>query len=580
MTEFLNHYGGMWLGHFTPAVLQNTVFLAMLLALLYRLRRRSASLRYTVGLVGLVKLALPPFLSLQAVLPAPEKIGNIPAAISAIPFIGRTITADAAAASKALSLNAAGLAFALWGAGAIFFIVFSLISTARLFFALRGARPVGGSVGFRSACEHGVRIMETEKIAIPLTFGLFPKKIFVPPAWHLWSPECRRMVVHHELAHIRRRDGIIRLFQILIQALYLFHPLVWILNRFLGRLREMACDDETGGAEGCSGLAFSRYLVEIAETTVHRSVSVIPASALMWHRSELFDRVRYQMTGGGVKTMSVKKTVIAVAALVLMALPFSWYYGEARPGAGSGAAVEAAGDEQLPKPLPKPPAPPAPAKPVSPAPANPAPPSGPALPAEAAAPAPPAPPGPGKMKTIEVSLYDGRNVRVEGEDAAFEDLRRLLGERAGDDREKAVVKIVCNPGVVMRDVYDLQAVLRRLDLMKVSYVTEDGKTMPHMLPPGDVEEHLKELDPGDIAVIKMNAGGLIGPEGITRGLDELEGLLRRRVEDNPRLVVRLLSAPDATFASFLDVMERIQEAGAKRLLIEVPEADREAHEAQ
>ena len=567
MTEFLNHYGGLWLGHFTPAVLQNTVFLGMLLALLYRLRRRSASLRYAVGLVGLVKLALPPFLSLQAVLPAPEKIGNIPAAISAIPFIGRTVAVDAASASKAVSLNAAGMVFALWGAGAAFFIVFSLIATARLYFALRGARPAGDSVGVRSAYEHGVRIMETERIAIPLTFGLFPKKIFVPPAWHLWSPECRRMVVRHELAHIRRRDGVVRLFQIFIQALYLFHPLVWVLNRFLGRMREMACDDETGGVEGCSGLAFSRYLVEIAETTVHRPVSVIPASALMWHRSELFDRVRYQMTGGGVKTMSAKKTMIAVAALVLMALPFSWYYGEARTGPGADAAplvADAAGDE----PLPKPPAPPAPAGPVK------------QVPPAQAEPAPPAPAEPGKMKTIKVSLYDGRNARVEDEFTEFEDLRRLLGERAGGDRENAVVRIVCNPGVVMRDVYDLQTVLRRLDLMKVSCVTEDGRAMPHMLPPFDVEERLGELDPGDIAVVMVNADGMIGSEGAARSLDELEGVLRRRIEDNPVLVVRLLSDPDATFASFLDVMERIQAAGAKRLLIEVPEAAPEVHEAQ
>ena len=62
MIDLLNTWGSTWFGYFGPAVLQNTLFLGLILLALHVLRNARASLRYTLCLIGFVKLLLPPFL--------------------------------------------------------------------------------------------------------------------------------------------------------------------------------------------------------------------------------------------------------------------------------------------------------------------------------------------------------------------------------------------------------------------------------------------------------------------------------------------------------------------------------------
>ena len=71
-----------------------------------------------------------------------------------------------------------------------------------------------------------IQVYKNDFIGMPLTMGLFSKKIFVPVHWDHWSPEWQKMVLNHELAHIQRRDSLMKLFQIIAQALYFFHPLI------------------------------------------------------------------------------------------------------------------------------------------------------------------------------------------------------------------------------------------------------------------------------------------------------------------------------------------------------------------
>ncbi len=48
----------------------------------------------------------------------------------------------------------------------------------------------------------------------------------------------------HELTHVRRRDGFVGLLQVISQAIWWFHPLVWFANRKLSYERERCCDEE------------------------------------------------------------------------------------------------------------------------------------------------------------------------------------------------------------------------------------------------------------------------------------------------------------------------------------------------
>jgi TonB family protein len=51
-------------------------------------------------------------------------------------------------------------------------------------------------------------------------------------------------VLLHEVAHVRRRDNLVSLFQSWLGCVFWFHPVIWLINRQLLQEREHACDEE------------------------------------------------------------------------------------------------------------------------------------------------------------------------------------------------------------------------------------------------------------------------------------------------------------------------------------------------
>ncbi len=51
-------------------------------------------------------------------------------------------------------------------------------------------------------------------------------------------------ILLHELAHVRRHDNLVSLFQSWLGCVFWFHPVIWIIDRQLLEERECACDEE------------------------------------------------------------------------------------------------------------------------------------------------------------------------------------------------------------------------------------------------------------------------------------------------------------------------------------------------
>ncbi|HEY3964945.1 MAG TPA: M56 family metallopeptidase [Planctomycetaceae bacterium] len=88
-----------------------------------------------------------------------------------------------------------------------------------------------------------VDVRESAESIIPLTWGVMRPVILLPAEARNWPVSLRRLVLLHELAHIRRHDVVCQLAGRLAAACYWFHPLAWYA---LHRLRvecEYACDD-------------------------------------------------------------------------------------------------------------------------------------------------------------------------------------------------------------------------------------------------------------------------------------------------------------------------------------------------
>ena len=76
-----------------------------------------------------------------------------------------------------------------------------------------------------------------------MTFGFVRSYVVLPADALGWTDEQLRVVVLHELAHVKRHDVSWQMVARATCALYWFHPLVWWALRRMRVDREYACDD-------------------------------------------------------------------------------------------------------------------------------------------------------------------------------------------------------------------------------------------------------------------------------------------------------------------------------------------------
>ena len=74
-------------------------------------------------------------------------------------------------------------------------------------------------------------------------------------------------VIAHELAHIRRLDCFVNLFQIGVETLLFYHPAFWFVSASIRTERELCCDDIAVAATG-NTLTYARALALVEETRV------------------------------------------------------------------------------------------------------------------------------------------------------------------------------------------------------------------------------------------------------------------------------------------------------------------------
>src|SRR5262249_11731198 len=91
--------------------------------------------------------------------------------------------------------------------------------------------------------KQSVRVLFTDRQISPMTWGIVRHTILLPSSAIHWSGERSRLVLAHELAHVKRNDGIVQVFIQIACGLYWFNPLMWYAAHRLRIERERACDD-------------------------------------------------------------------------------------------------------------------------------------------------------------------------------------------------------------------------------------------------------------------------------------------------------------------------------------------------
>lgn len=109
-----------------------------------------------------------------------------------------------------------------------------------------------------------IRYLECAWLDAPAVIGWFRPVILLPvTALTGLTEEQLRAVIAHELAHIRRLDAFVNLFQILVETLLFYHPAMWWLNRRIRAERELCCDEIAVSLTG-NRLDYARALTSMA----------------------------------------------------------------------------------------------------------------------------------------------------------------------------------------------------------------------------------------------------------------------------------------------------------------------------
>ena len=404
--EFLlNGSNAAWL----PALdvmLKATLVLAVASVATLALGRASAAMRHMVWTLAIISALLLPALSIalprwqlpivrltssagpSAAAPAIENVEHNDRTIAAPPLsrprntdramtesssttsAARPASTPVAVAARIAPQSIAGWLVFVWACGAIAVIARLLIGVAAVqWMSRRTARvidapwlPLAIELAGQVGVSRRIVFAESPTATMPMAVGIFRPSVLMPADAVRWPAERLRIVLLHELAHVKRRDCLTHALAQLACAVHWFNPLVWIAARHLRTERERACDDLVL-ASGTKVPDYAEELLEIARVMRSGRFPALTTGATlaMAHRSQLEGRLMAildpKVPRSGLSALRTAcATVVAACALLPIASIQPWTIAQAAPAAVATFEISPVEmpEPQLPKPTPTP----------------------------------------------------------------------------------------------------------------------------------------------------------------------------------------------------------------------------------
>jgi beta-lactamase regulating signal transducer with metallopeptidase domain len=332
-------------GAVLDAAVRGTFILLAALGATALMRNASAAARHLVWMAALTALLLLPIA--RGFVPEWRVLPPVPATVLA-PSVAdpapRTATPSVNVPDKASSMTEAPvpvdrsapqpirlpadwktLALLVWAAGAALFALRLAYGLARVWWMERRAvelmddewvRLTDG-LSRRLRLGRIVRLLREPAATVPMTWGVFHPVILLPGEADGWESERRRVVLAHELAHVRRWDALTQWIAHVALAVYWFNPLVWVAARKMREEREHACDDAVLEI-GTAPADYADHLL-----TIVRSLGSAPgpAAALAMARRSQFEGRLLAILDNAVRRNGVSRAAgLATAAAALACL--------------------------------------------------------------------------------------------------------------------------------------------------------------------------------------------------------------------------------------------------------------------
>jgi beta-lactamase regulating signal transducer with metallopeptidase domain len=313
---------------------QGTALAALAAAAMALCRR--ASVRYVLGIAALVLMLLAPVATFfysqdhpGQVLPGAEAL-KAPAPVA---FAENTARDQARSAPVSISPSAlprlieARLVEAWTVEAWLLGVAFFSLRTAGGFLLLERERRRSSSVvgprvleicyalQDRIGLSRAITYCECKWLQAPAVIGWFRPIVFLPAtALTGLSEEQLQAVIAHELAHIRRFDAFVNVFQVLVETLLFYHPAVWWLNKKIRAEREHCCDDVAVSICG-NAVEYARALTMMEEW---RSA---PAFAMAANRGPLTERIvrvlGLRTLGEGRRGVGLTASIVCLTAAII-----------------------------------------------------------------------------------------------------------------------------------------------------------------------------------------------------------------------------------------------------------------------
>jgi HEAT repeat protein/beta-lactamase regulating signal transducer with metallopeptidase domain len=225
--------------------------------------------------------------------------------------------------SRAVDLTR--VALFLWGAGALAVLAFVISGVIGTWWIRRSAAPlkatwVEEAHVLAEAFEIGgsIAVVESHAVTMPMVCGVWRPLIVMPQSATQWTEERRRVVVLHELAHIKRRDCLTQALAHIVCAVYWFNPIVWVAARRLRAERERACDDFVLAA-GEKGSDYAAHLLDIARAMRLRRAPLVGLA--MARPSQLEGRLLAILDPAIRRSSTIRSRLALLSLVVLITLP-------------------------------------------------------------------------------------------------------------------------------------------------------------------------------------------------------------------------------------------------------------------
>ncbi len=234
-----------------------------------------------------------------------------------------------------------------WSLGVLFLLIRTTIAISRLQWLSRKRNNFHSKkweetlkdISNRYAFQRSVRIVVNRHIPIPATLGIFRPVLLIPEKATHWTEEKRRVVLLHELAHMKRHDYLTNLISQLACVLYWINPLIWIASRWFRIERESACDNFVL-SQGIVNSDYAHHLLDIARS-LSRIRRVTHYAVTMAIRSGFKARLEHILSHKiRQNRLTTSAVIISTMVFLLVILPLSIANLQERKNTSSHAKME------------------------------------------------------------------------------------------------------------------------------------------------------------------------------------------------------------------------------------------------